>query len=65
MGESQRLQVFLAHAGIASRRAAEEIIAAGRVSVNGATISSPGSKVLPGDEVLLDGKPVQAEHRKV
>ena len=62
---SQRLQVFLAHAGVASRRAAEEIIAAGRVSVNGVTISAQGSKVLPGDTVLLDGRPVQAESRKV
>jgi 23S rRNA pseudouridine2605 synthase len=61
---SQRLQVFLAHAGIASRRAAEEIIAEGRVSVNGEVVSVPGSKVLPGDTVLVDGKPVQAENRR-
>ncbi|MDR1859241.1 MAG: rRNA pseudouridine synthase [Treponema sp.] len=67
MGEDsgQRLQVFLAHAGIASRRAAEEIIAAGRVSVNGEVVSVPGSKVSPGDTILLDGEPVQAECRKV
>ena len=61
----QRLQVFLAHAGVASRRAAEEIIAAGRVSVNGVTITTQGSKVHPGDTVILDGKPVQAEQRKL
>jgi len=60
-----RLQVFLAHAGIASRRAAEDIITAGRVSVNGITVSAMGSKVHPGDTVLLDGKPVQAEERRV
>jgi 23S rRNA pseudouridine2605 synthase len=54
----------LAHAGIASRRAAEEIIAAGRVSVNGETVSVPGSKVSPGDTVLVDGKPVRAESRR-
>jgi 23S rRNA pseudouridine2605 synthase len=60
-----RLQVFLAHAGVASRRAAEEIIAEGRVSVNGETVSEPGTKVLPGDTVLVDGKPVLAEsHRQ-
>jgi 23S rRNA pseudouridine2605 synthase len=58
-----RLQVYLSHAGIASRRACEEIIAEGRVSVNGVTITSPGSKVADGDVVLLDGKPVQPENR--
>jgi len=58
-----RLQVFLSHAGIASRRAAEDIIASGRVCVNGATITSQGTKVGEGDVVLLDGKPVQLERR--
>ena len=61
----QRLQVFLAHAGLASRRAAEGIIAAGRVSVNGVTVSIQGSKVFPGDIVLVDGQPVQTEIRRV
>jgi len=61
----QRLQVFLAHAGLASRRAAEGIIAAGRVSVNGVTVSVQGSKVFPGDVVLVDGQPVQKEARCV
>jgi 23S rRNA pseudouridine2605 synthase len=59
------LQVFLAHAGIASRRAAEDIIAAHRVSVNGITVSTRGSKVFPGDTVTVDGKPVQTERRRV
>jgi 23S rRNA pseudouridine2605 synthase len=63
-GESQRLQVVLAHAGVASRRAAEEIIAAGRVSVNGVVVNQPGSKVNAGDVVLLDGKAVQQEIRR-
>ncbi|MDR0494452.1 MAG: rRNA pseudouridine synthase [Treponema sp.] len=59
------MQVFLAHAGVASRRAAEEIIAAGRVGVNGMTVSARGSKVFPGDTVTVDGKPVQTESRRV
>jgi 23S rRNA pseudouridine2605 synthase len=59
-----RLQVFLAHAGIASRRSAEEIIAGGRVSVNGEIVSVPGTKVFSGDTILVDGKPVQAESRR-
>lgn len=63
-GRSIRLQVFLSHAGVASRRAAEEIIASGRVSVNGVTITAQGTKVEEGDTVLLDGKPVLPEVKK-
>lgn len=62
--KGQRLQVFLAHGGIASRRACEELIAAGRVCVNGQVVTAPGTKVFPGDEVLFDGKPVSAEEKK-
>jgi len=60
-----RLQVFLAHAGIASRRAAEKLIAEGRITVNGIKITIPGEKVLPGDEVRFDGKIVKTENRLV
>jgi 23S rRNA pseudouridine2605 synthase len=60
-----RLQAYLAHAGVASRRAAEGIIAEGRVSVNGVIVSGQGSRVFPGDTVLLDGKPVRMESRLV
>ena len=59
----QRLQVYLAHGGAASRRAAEGLIAAGRVQVNGKTVTEMGSKVFPGDTVLLDGGPVLPESR--
>jgi len=53
-----RLQKYLADAGVASRRASEELITAGRVSVNGET-AQLGMSVEPGkDVVLLDGKPV-------
>jgi 23S rRNA pseudouridine2605 synthase len=53
-----RLQAFLARAGAApSRRKAEMLICAGRVSVNGET-ASLGAAVSPGDRVLLDGRPV-------
>jgi 23S rRNA pseudouridine2605 synthase len=61
--QGQRLQAYLAHAGVASRRAAEEIIAEGRVSVNGIPVTVQGSKVFPGDTVLLDGRPVRVEGR--
>ena len=39
---AERLQKYLARAGVASRRAAEELIAAGRVDVNGVRVTSPG-----------------------
>jgi 23S rRNA pseudouridine2605 synthase len=58
-----RLQVVLAHAGIASRRAAEALIAQGRVTVNGEAVTVPGTRVRPGDDVKLAGKPVRAEER--
>ena len=58
-----RLQVYLAHAGIASRRAAEKLIAEGRVTVNGSKITEPGQKVLSGDEVRFDGEIVKTEER--
>ncbi|MDR0623275.1 MAG: rRNA pseudouridine synthase [Treponema sp.] len=58
-----RIQVYLARAGIASRRSSETLIAEGRVSVNGRVITVPGEKVLPGDEVRFDGRLVQPESR--
>ena len=58
-----RLQVYLSHSGVASRRAAEDIITKGRVSVNGVIITSQGCKVKDGDVILLDGKPVQPESK--
>lgn len=54
-----RLQKALAAAGIASRRAAEELIAAGRVRVNGVVVTTPGSRVDPArDQVDVDGAAV-------
>lgn len=55
----ERLQKVLARAGIASRRKCEELIAAGRVKVNGEIISTLGSKVDPErDFIEVDGKPI-------
>jgi 23S rRNA pseudouridine2605 synthase len=57
--EPVRLQVFLARAGVASRRASEELIRDGRVHVNGRPVTEQGTKVDPGtDRVVVDGKPV-------
>jgi 23S rRNA pseudouridine2605 synthase len=61
-----RLQKFLADAGIASRRASEQIILAGRVSVNGTEVRQLGTKVQPGhDKVTVDGRPVKASRRRI
>jgi pseudouridine synthase len=59
-----RLQKFLADAGVASRRAAEKIIAEGRVEVNGRKVTATGSKVDPAaDKVKLDGRAVEVRKR--
>lgn len=62
-GRSERIARRLARAGIASRREAETIIAAGRVSVNGTVLTSPAFNVSRSDMVLLDGKPLPAIER--
>jgi 23S rRNA pseudouridine2605 synthase len=57
-----RLQKFLADAGVASRRAGEQIILEGRVSVNGQPVRLLGSKIDPDhDQVAVDGKFVRAK----
>ncbi|MGD0216552.1 MAG: pseudouridine synthase [Desulfobaccales bacterium] len=57
----ERLQKFLSRAGVASRRAAEELIRAGRVRVKGRVVTEMGTKVDPDREVvLLDDRPVSA-----
>ncbi|HZL04039.1 MAG TPA: S4 domain-containing protein, partial [Coriobacteriia bacterium] len=57
--EPERLQRYLARAGVASRRAAERLIAQSRVRVNGAVVTEPGTKITSGvDAVEVDGSPV-------
>ena len=59
-----RLQKFLAEAGIGSRRASEQVITAGRVTVNGEVASQLGTKVDPArDRVLVDGRPIKANRK--
>ena len=62
--EPIRLQAFLAHAGVASRRASEKIITDGRVTVNGEAVTELGTKVTVKDTVCVDGKPVALEAAK-
>jgi 23S rRNA pseudouridine2605 synthase len=54
-----RLAKYLAHAGVASRRAAESLIAEGRVSLDGATVTDPARDVELGSAVAVDGRPVR------
>ena len=55
----ERLQKVLARAGIASRRACEDLIVAGRVKVNGKTVTQLGTKINPGhDRVTVDDEPI-------
>jgi len=61
-GSGERLQKFLARAGVASRRQCETLIAEGRVQVNGAVVRTIGTRVRPGvDQILLDGVRLRPE----
>jgi 23S rRNA pseudouridine2605 synthase len=60
-----RLAKFLAHAGVASRRAAEGLIADGRVSVAGEAVTDPALDVDESSDVSVDGRPVRREPREV
>ena len=57
----ERLQKILAAAGVASRRAAEDLIRAGRVTVNGAVATLGESADADRDAIALDGEPIQRE----
>jgi pseudouridine synthase len=60
-----RLQKILSQAGIASRRAAEELITQGRVSVNGRTVTELGARADPdADEIRVDGRRVKGARRR-
>ena len=66
MEKKKRLSKALAGAGIASRRAAEEIIFAGRVKVNGVVITVPQTLIdWEEDTILVDEAPIKGEERKV
>jgi 23S rRNA pseudouridine2605 synthase len=60
-----RLAKFLAHAGVASRRAAEEIVREGRVSVDGEVVTDPARGVDESNAVALDGRRVEPEPHEV
>lgn len=62
----QRLQKIIAQAGLASRRAAETMIAQGRVSVNGTVVVTPGTTADPErDSIIVDGIPLEPRHPNI
>ena len=60
-----RLAKHLAHAGVASRRASEEIVRAGRVTVNGEQVTDPARDVTDADDVRVDGRGLSGAEDRV
>lgn len=62
--EGNRLQKVMAAAGVASRRVSEDLIAKGRVTVNGEVVTEPGRRVLQTDMITVDGTAIQLDITK-
>ncbi len=62
--EGERLQKVLAAAGVASRRVVEDMIVAGRISVDGTVVTELGSRIRPDARVLVDGTAIQLDATK-
>ncbi|HOY83426.1 MAG TPA: pseudouridine synthase, partial [Rhodoglobus sp.] len=62
--EGERLQKVMAASGVASRRVSEDLIAQGRVTVNGEIVTEPGRRVLPADLITVDGTAIQTDTTK-
>jgi 23S rRNA pseudouridine2605 synthase len=60
-----RLNKYVAHCGICSRREAVELVKKGQIQINGSVITEPGTVVNPGDKVSFKGKVIQPEVKKV
>ena len=66
MEEKIRLQKYLANNGVASRRKAEEMILAGKVSVNGKVVTELGTKINPSlDKIVVEGKEIKQENEHI
>lgn len=60
-----RINQYIAQAGVTSRRKADEMIAEGRVRINGKVLANPGYHVQEGDVVEVDGNKIKREEKKV
>lgn len=61
LSEKIRINKFIAHAGLCSRREADRLIEEGKVTVNGKVISELGMKVSQKDEIVVDGQTLSLE----
>ena len=64
MSEKIRINKYLSESGYCSRREADRLLSAGRITAGGRTLC-PGDKVSPEERVFVDGKPVKKEEKKV
>ena len=64
MDEKIRINKYLSDIGVCSRREADRLTEAGRVTVNGELVST-GMKILPDAEICIDGKPVKKQEKKI
>ncbi|MBR2530368.1 MAG: pseudouridine synthase [Lachnospiraceae bacterium] len=64
MSEGIRINKYLAEAGVCSRREADRLVEAQKVTVNG-SVATNGSKVMPGDEVTVSGQKIDGLEKKV
>ena len=60
-----RINKYIAQAGIASRRKADQLIASGNVKINGAVMREPGYDVKDGDEVSVNGRLIEKRQKQV
>src|SRR5690554_2317028 len=60
-----RLNKYIAKAGIASRRRADELVFAGKVKINGAVVNTPGHNVEEGEVVEVDGIVIRPSNRLI
>ncbi len=57
----ERLNKYLAHAGVGSRRYCDQLIQRGRITIGGEVVRELGTQVEPGQEVMVDGQPLHSE----
>lgn len=62
--EAIRINKYLSDAGVCSRREADRLVEAGRVMVDGVT-APMGAKVVPGQKICIDGKPIEQEEEEI
>lgn len=63
--DTVRLNKAIAASGLCARRKADELVFAGRVTVNGLPETNPGRQVMPGDSIAVDGEPLRARQEHV